>query len=30
LLAQVGATNVLLTLSHTDSAAMAVAALVKA
>ena len=30
LLAQVGATNVLLTLSHTDSAAMAVAALIKA
>jgi len=30
LLAQVGATHVLLTLSHTDSAAMAVAALVKA
>ena len=30
LLAQVGATHILLTLSHTDSAAMAVAALVKA
>ena len=30
LLAQIGATHVLLTLSHTDSAAMAVAALVKA
>lgn len=30
LLAQVGATNVLLTLSHTETAAMAVAALIKA
>lgn len=30
LLKQVGGTNVLLTLSHTDTAAMAVAALVKA
>src|SRR4051812_35382969 len=30
LLRQVGGTNVLLTLSHTDSAAMAVAAVVKA
>jgi holo-[acyl-carrier protein] synthase len=30
LLAQVGATHILLTLSHTDTAAMAVAALVKA
>lgn len=30
LLAQVGATHVLITLSHTDTAAMAVAALVKA
>jgi holo-[acyl-carrier protein] synthase len=30
LLTQVGATHVLLTLSHTDTAAMAVAALVKA
>ena len=30
LLAQVGATHVMLTLSHTDTAAMAVAALVKA